>query len=359
MPKTSNKRTTKEKKDPVVEEMISKINIPLIKKLFVLGTFGRASIDNLDESKFMEYIYDWAKNKKWIYQLFGNNFSISKTVKVNKSENEMHQLVLSLAQKFPIYGEHLKKFSINEFVLNKVEKNNSYYAYMDIPCKSGMKLTKFFSTLFQDEIFDIELSKILQNTKLDKTITVSIDPVDFLTMSIHKYKWVSCYDISQGCYSNCAFSIMRDSVSVITFAHNGVDAQYVFTTKDGNFSFNWNSKQLRSVGVIDEETKSFFIFGAQGTADNLFYDSVFDLVKNKILETYPSIEFTRDNESYHVANPFKLREELYSHFYTDRVYSFLTQLVNLNYKIFIQIGVNEKMISPFSSAVIASHKILY
>ena len=341
--------------DPVIDEMISKINIPLIKRLFALGTQRRASLDELDEGLFMEYIYEWARNKKWIYQMFGNNLSISKSVQVDKAPHEIRDLVYGLSENFPISKFHFDIFSTDEISQNKILEDKPYYTNMGVACKKGMRLTKFLSGLLQDELFDIELSKVFQNKKIDKDIVISIDPLDFLTMSIHKYKWVSCYNISNGCYSNCAFSLMRDEISTICFACGKMLRTYTFGLKGESFDFSWNSKQLRSVLCIEKTTKSFFIFRAQGSADNLFYDTASEILKEKISLYDPKTEY---KESSYGGN-FRIEPEKYSHLYTDEVESYIAKNVGDRDLISLKIGVQKNLISPFSKRPIVTRSVLF
>lgn len=273
------KITESVEEDEVVKEMLSKVDFELMKHFFALGTWGTSGYGDIRDNLVEEYLTDWARNKKWLYLLMGRNLSIKKTIKVNKTEGEMSALIEELSQEFPVYSFHLKQFETEDVLNNIISFVPGFYTrYTDI-CRKGMKLSRFLSQLLNDNAFDIALSKIMQNTKIDATVEISINPMDYMTMSIHKHKWSSCYDISQGCYSNCAFAIMRDSGSVIAFKHNDKEYDYNFSLEDKEFSYKWNSKQMRSVLYIDEATKCIFSCLAQGSADDIYYNAIDSLAE--------------------------------------------------------------------------------
>ena len=271
--------TTPKKQDDVVEEMLSKVDFDLMKHFFALGTWGNFGYNDIKDDIVKEYLVNWANAKKWLYLAMGRNLSVKKSVKVDKTERDMAQLIDELSHEFPVYGFHLRKFEVEDVIKNKISYVPSFYSrYTDI-CKVGMKLSKFLSQLLNDNAFDIALSKIMQNTKIDATVEISINPIDYMTMAIHKHRWASCYDISQGCYSNCAFSIMQDKGSVIAFKHNDKEYDYGFELKDKHFNYKWNSKQMRNVLFFDEETKCVLSCLAQGSADDIYYNAIDSLVQ--------------------------------------------------------------------------------
>lgn len=188
---------------------------------------------------------NWAINKKWLYLLMGRNLSVKKTFQVNKTEREMETLIDDFVSEFPVYGFHVRQFSTREILDNKIYRVPRLYSkYCDI-CRTGMKVSKFFSQLLNDDMFDIALSKIMQNTKIDAVIEISIDPMDYFTMSITKHKWVSCFDIGKGSFSNCAFSIMQDAFTAIAFKHN--DKNMIIRLRLGAVIFNFNGTANNAV----------------------------------------------------------------------------------------------------------------
>ena len=72
---------------------------------------------------------------------------------------------------------------------------------------------------------------------------------------------------------------MRDSGSVIAFKHNDKEYDYNFSLEDKEFSYKWNSKQMRSVLYIDEATKCIFSCLAQGSADDIYYNAIDSLAE--------------------------------------------------------------------------------
>lgn len=204
----------------IIEEMLSKVDFDMARKMIAHGTWDNASPEEIPMDYVKKMLTNWATNKKWLYLLMGRNLSVKKTFQVNKTEREMETLIEDFVSEFPVYGFHVRQFSTREILDNKIHRVPSLYSkYCDI-CRTGMKVSKFFSQLLNDDMFDIALSKIMQNTKIDAVIEISIDPMDYFTMSITKHKWVSCFDIGKGSFSNCAFSIMQDAFTAIAFKHN-------------------------------------------------------------------------------------------------------------------------------------------
>jgi len=81
----------------------------------------------------------------------------------------------------------------------------------------GLKLSKLFAKLIQEDSLNIEYSKILQEAK-PLSIYLGIRPIDFLTMSDGN-SWSSCHSISAGgCYQTGGMSLSNDQYSIIAWA---------------------------------------------------------------------------------------------------------------------------------------------
>ena len=111
------------------------------------------------------------------------------------------------------------------------EKLNDYIDLMDkivkFNLKSGMKTSKFLSQLLDDQKFDIELSKIMQNRKNTGKIAISINPIDYLMSSVNKYNWSTCHRIFSGSELKYGtFAYMIDDSTIISYIHNGKKQLY-------------------------------------------------------------------------------------------------------------------------------------
>jgi hypothetical protein len=118
-----------------------------------------------------------------------------------------------------------------------------------------MKLTKAFATVFGDSALDMAISEVTQNRMVKGKIRISIDPYDFLTMSVNKHKWESCHRITTGEWGTGPWSYMCDDVSLIAYKCNGLDYNYEFF----GFNFTGNSKSWRANVLFDPRTSGFAI----------------------------------------------------------------------------------------------------
>lgn len=232
-----------------INEMISKVNRERLVNVFRYANGGRpVKTDIVDK-----YLEDWAKKKFDIYCMFGRNLTISQSVEFQMDDQEMRSLVDELMKKFPKYAPLLSKFEIKYYVSNQI---NSYYENwmerIDMKEVKGVKLSKFLSGLFEDEKFDVELSRVLQNSRVNGHYYISIDPYDFLTISTNKHGWKSCAEINNvreaGGNTRGAFSYLLDSTSMVAYRSN--DKDYEYTTK--NVTFVGNSKSWRQMVHINK-----------------------------------------------------------------------------------------------------------
>lgn len=337
----------------IIEEMLSKVDFDMARKMIAHGTWENASPEEIPMDYVKKMLTNWAINKKWLYLLMGRNLSVKKTFQVNKTEREMETLIDDFVSEFPVYGFHVRQFSTREILDNKIHRVPSLYSkYCDI-CRTGMKVSKFFSQLLNDDMFDIALSKIMQNTKIDAVIEISIDPMDYFTMSITKHKWVSCFDIGKGSFSNCAFSIMQDAFTAIAFKHNDKKHDYTLKVRGGNFQFQWNSKQCRSAVCFDEASKSIMGFRGQGSPDSSYYDAVDAVAKEIIGGT--DVEYTkidRYSSTYYQNNSWHYtpKESRYGHVHDDAQHILIPNDVDRD-TIEIKMGVPE-LKNPLNGSVI-------
>jgi len=200
----------------------------------------------------------WADAKKPLFELFGNSLTMQKTLDDTLTDNEIIQKINSFIYTNnnpdlkPVI-DHLSKLYLEEL------KNNSVIS--DATAK-GMKLSKYLGKLVlnpnnpitvngkeykQKEYFDIQFSILLQSIKVKSTLIISIDPIDYLTMSISGQNWQSCHNIEDGCHRAGTLSYMTDNHTAIAYT----------ATKD----FTWNgiplsNKTWRQAVYIDTNNNS-------------------------------------------------------------------------------------------------------
>jgi hypothetical protein len=240
--------------DHDLEEMKSHVDMERLSAVLKYSNQGKPIHADVAKS----YLNAWALAKWDLYCMLGKRLSISRPIEFEVDDKEMASFQLELMRKFPKYAAVLDQFPIKCYTQNTTTNYNNT-GWMDkagvTQPQSGMKLSKFLSTLFDDGIFDIELSKCLQNRMVKGQFYVSIDPYDFLTMSTNKHGWTSCLDVTkatEGGNASGTFSYFVDSTSMVCFRSNDKDYEYGLK----NVSFAGNSKSWRQLVHVSKETSA-------------------------------------------------------------------------------------------------------
>lgn len=108
---------------------------------------------------------------------------------------------------------------------------------------------------------ELEYSRLFENKNVKGVINISIDPIDYLLMSVNDSNWNSCYALvdssheSRSYNSHVAgvFSYMCDPSTLIAYRHNGIQKEM----KIGNSTIKEYSKNWRQVIYLDTKTYGF------------------------------------------------------------------------------------------------------
>lgn len=228
------------------------------------------------------YLEKWAVAKEHIFKLFGEQFEIKIPVKVPVNRDVISEKIEELCKQYPQYAATVKELTIDEICANEVSGENSGLLKALFPriYRKGGKASSILSRIIKDEQFDIDLSKILQNRVIDGVATISIHPLDFVTLSTNTHKWGSCMDIIHGFNKIGGFSLMMDKPSTIAFFDHGGNTTY----KNKFGSFEWNNKIFRQIIYVDTERKMFAFGHYNGTVDESIRDKWAEKV-NELLGT--------------------------------------------------------------------------
>lgn len=240
--------------EQIVEEMISKVDINTFMKII----YNRASItmpmeevnQEITLSKCKDYLRQWAYNKAYMYIALGNNIKIEKEIEVEPDENFFREKITELKNNFPLYRPIFENIGLEDYMNNKYRSWISSGIFRGASqIKDDMKLTKLFS-LYGNKELDIELSKIYQE-KNKAMLCISIDPIDYLTVSINKSGWKSCHNFLKGAYRDAPIAYMFDEASMVAYSYTSI-TEY----KDMLAPFKWNSKQWRQMIYVDKESSA-------------------------------------------------------------------------------------------------------
>jgi hypothetical protein len=236
-----------------LDEMKSHVDVNRVASVLKYSNGGKPIHADVAKS----YVDAWALAKWDLYCMLGKKLFISRPIEFEVDDKEMASFQLELMRKFPKYAAVLDQFPIKCYTQNTTSgfNNSSWVDKAGLSQPNGMKLSKFLSSLFEDGIFDIELSKCLQNRMVKGQFYISIEPYDFLTMSLNKHGWQSCLDVTKATENgnaSGAFSYLTDTTSLVCFRSN--EKEYEYSLK--NVSFVGNSKSWRQLAHISKETSA-------------------------------------------------------------------------------------------------------
>ena len=182
-----------------------------------------ASFDSLDYD-FEDNYWLWESNKSHLFKLFGNKLKITKELgKQNictpfMVNNIRKEFLDNHGDKFNVLIRVLiESLSCEEILENRLRQD---IHMLDVKLRKGWRITKCFSELesnkqelqIQQDIYSI----LLQSLKVKGRLVLSIDPLDFITMSVSKSGWSSCHH-PNNCYGIGGVAYMNDGASVIAY----------------------------------------------------------------------------------------------------------------------------------------------
>ena len=237
------------------------------------------------EELLNKYYYN---NKETLYQLLGNNYKLSIPFKYSKSKEEMKEeinakLLNFLTVNFCIqyedwcdfYAKTQTNYTTERHILREIllEEDNyisnrlvtlERYGTITIECPDGKsfkinkdtKLMRFFgkivnnfSSHFDKEMFEkfrLKHSLICNDAKFENTLTISIHPLDYWTMSDNTSNWNSCLSwLDNGSYRAGAIEMMNSPCVIMAYLESN-DPMPI------GEDYEWNNKIWRELYVVDK-----------------------------------------------------------------------------------------------------------
>ena len=177
-----------------------------------------------------------------------------------------------------MYEHVLHDIDVSCFYNNKVRKSEMCsYFFNDKRVHEGMKITKLIS-MYGNKDLDMEISKIYQD-KGKGNIYISIDPIDYLTVSINKSGWGSCHNLFDGCFRNAGLSYMIDETSLVAYRS---ESKNLYNEK---FPFEWNSKRWRQMIYVSKKS-SIMAFSRQYPNTNTTLAKEIRLLLEDVMSKY-------------------------------------------------------------------------
>lgn len=249
---------------------------------------------------------EWNKNKGYLFSLLGNQFQISKNIEFEADFDELYERVSKncfdgfateevAKHSHAFYREWFNCFIYSESaysVTSKLYKVRNQLADMlnidnlvknvwdnasfsvpnpknpekPIRVSTGCKLTKMIGKIaaaydlpyFED--FRIKHSQALNQKKLKGRLTLSIHPLDYMTMSDNECDWSSCMSWKEdGCYRQGTVEMMNSPMVLVAYLES-VNNPMTIPLPDGKVEY-WNNKKWRELFIVNNniicEIKSY------------------------------------------------------------------------------------------------------
>lgn len=240
----------------IEKEMLSQVDVEGLEQLILHLSHLNADL-RID---IREHLNNWAKNKSHLYLAFGKKLKLEKEIELDFSGDSNY--VKCLISKF--YQEitqakvkrFLKSCSNAEVVMNCLNRNVSFE---NVKFRAGDKISKCIGKIL--DLYDItpaekdsvliKFSMLIQGVKAKGSAVLSIDPVDYITMSENNSNWESCHSMS-GCFRTGPFAYLQDSSTTISYVKPKDDC--VFTYGDSK-TLTYSNKNWRQIVLFSKELK--------------------------------------------------------------------------------------------------------
>ena len=261
----------------------------------------------------------WDKNKKPLFELFGNKFILEKNIDIKRPTAIMHEDMEDIL--YPSNGKQLqfvtefmnwsyelaqkdwmKYDDLRRLLDIEVLCDNIYdYPSIEIPvpdnthplqihkgCKAIKMLSKIAKTFNLNgfEEFRLAHSMVLNQKHFKGTLCLSIHPLDYMTMSDNYCDWDSCMSWKNGGeYRLGTVEMMNSPCVIVAYLKAEKDMQLFYDNEE----VTWNNKRWRELFVVTPELITA-IKGYPFNDDNLrslIFEWLFDLAKNSSSSYFP------------------------------------------------------------------------
>lgn len=227
-----------------------------------------------------EWVNRWRRAKSWFIDYFGGTSYTYPEPLTFEMDEESKQ------EAFDIFGNKAD-YRLQDFLFSIGYKdffaNHLSEPYENIP--AGTKVLKAFKYFIDDENevrhWQDKASMVIQSNKIEGYLTLSVDPVDFLSSSENAENWRSCHALD-GDYRVGNVSYMLDNSTCIAYISSKEEKQFQ------RFPFMWNSKKWRCLFFFSNDRDMVFA----GRPYPFSSKPIIDAVKDKIFDPVFHIQYT-------------------------------------------------------------------
>lgn len=276
---------------------------------------------------------EWNKNKRTLFKALGKKLKVSKMVTIPKSDNVIYSELESIYHPYIIWQDvdkitardhidDLKKITNNDFICDVIHfwVNQNYsnqelfiltrlflhrnfskgyisildvessYHFQSFKCtiKNGMKTIRTIQKVLKAtqypnlELFEKwrnQISLVQTENEIKAKLVISIDPIDFISMSDNRCNWRSCMSWeNSGCYNAGTLEMMNSNIAAVAYLE--ADSPFELYLNDTGEVYNVPNKSWRSLIFIH---KDIILLGKQYPFYNDFLIKVtLDTVRNLV-----------------------------------------------------------------------------
>ena len=205
---------------------------------------------------------DWEFNKKKMFGDFFNEennfiYEYPKEFSFSPGQNKLNDLLEEFIENVYYFNQDLYKF----LCLNKKSFYDNIlteeYKYKDTVIPAGHKIIKAFKFFIEDkpllEAYQNLASGLIQKTKIKGRLCISVNPLDYLSLSENAHNWRSCHSLD-GAYRAGDLSYMADSATFICYLKSNEDTQITHFPPE----VKWNSKKWRMLLFLSDSRRMMF-----------------------------------------------------------------------------------------------------
>lgn len=291
----------------------------------VTSSDGRAPLQAL--------LAPWNDNKQMLYKLLGNNLTVSKTFDMQMEPTELNDKMSNLfcrgqsgdifynnfgdwVARYPMgYSDRRACRKLLDLFESETLANNKWNGdSFSVPRPDGKRLqvqhgckpikilcefAKYWN-IKGAEAFRLDHSRVLNNKKYRGTLTLSIHPLDYMTMSDNDSGWDSCMSwVNEGCYRQGTVEMMNSPCVVVAYLAS--KSPYVINSRYG---YEWNNKKWRELFIINKSVIAAvkgYPYQSQPLATNVIA-WLADLAKKNLDWTFSNTITYTDHDCYFEYN---------------------------------------------------------
>lgn len=234
-------------------------------------------------TKLLRY-WDNAKSE-YLYRLLGNQFQVSKEFEYNKGVSSLRRGLMKYWEDSNSACARFRRIFDRFMWDNRIALGSNYYKLQKLmetdcllnqsydeeefsvntpdgksikiqkgcrPLRMIARVAKAYGGLNLVDEFQTEVSLVLNQKKLKGTITLSIHPLDYMTMSDNWSDWSSCMSWQEeGCYRRGTVEMMNSRCVLVAYLASA-DRNMEIYDMNGH-KCEWNNKKWRELFIVTPE----------------------------------------------------------------------------------------------------------